>query len=64
MSLLAAPTWLLAALLVLLVVILLGPERTYQRALTLLRAIRGTEPPQPPTPPAEADAQASNEQAS
>jgi len=48
MNLLAAPTWLLAALVVLLAVILLGPERTYQRALTLIRAVRGTDPPPPP----------------
>lgn len=42
MSLLSAPAWLLVALLVLLVIILVGPERTYQRAVGLLQAFRGT----------------------
>ncbi len=40
-ELLAGPAWLLAALLVLLVVVLCGPERVYLRALELLRALRG-----------------------
>ncbi|WP_041254762.1 hypothetical protein [Frankia sp. EAN1pec] len=44
MSLLSAPTWLLVALLVLLVIILIGPERTYQRAVGLLQAFRGNGP--------------------
>lgn len=44
MSLLSAPTWILVAVLVLLVVILVGPERPYQRAVGLLQAFRGTGP--------------------
>lgn len=44
MSLLSAPTWLLVALLLLLVIVLVGPERTYQRAVGLLQAFRGTGP--------------------
>lgn len=44
MSLLSAPTWLLVVLLVLLVIVLVGPERTYQRAVGLLQAFRGTGP--------------------
>ncbi len=44
MSLLSTPVWLLVALLLLLVVILVGPERTYQRAVGLLQAFRGTGP--------------------
>lgn len=44
MSLLSAPAWLLVALLVLLVIVLVGPERTYQRAVGLLQAFRGTGP--------------------
>jgi hypothetical protein len=40
-TLLSGPTWLLAALLVLLVVVLCGPERIYQRTLELIRAFRG-----------------------
>jgi hypothetical protein len=58
-SLADAPTWLLGALLALLVMILLGPDRTYQRALTLLRALRGTDPPAP-----ERDTQTSGDQPS
>ncbi len=44
MSFLNAPTWLLVALLLLLVIVLVGPERTYQRAVGLLQAFRGTGP--------------------
>lgn len=68
MSLLSAPTWLLVAVLLLLVVILLGPERTYQRAVGLLQAFRGTGPEgqELPTPPRErpgSNAASSDEQA-
>lgn len=44
MGMLSAPAWLLVALLILLVLILIGPERTYQRAVGLLQAFRGTGP--------------------
>lgn len=50
MSLLSAPTWILATLLLLLVIVLVGPERTYQRAVGLLQAFRGTGPDGQPAP--------------
>ncbi|WP_261562764.1 hypothetical protein [Frankia tisae] len=50
MNLLSAPAWLLVALLFLLVVIVVGPERPYQRAVGLLQAFRGTGPEGQPTP--------------
>lgn len=50
MSFLNAPTWLLVALLLLLVIVLVGPERTYQRAVGLLQAFRGTGPAGQPAP--------------
>lgn len=39
--LLSEPTSLLTAILVLLVVVLLGPQRIYQRMLGLIRELRG-----------------------
>jgi hypothetical protein len=50
-TLLSGPTWLLAALLVLLVVALCGPEWIYQRMLGLIRALRGGSSQSDTTPP-------------
>jgi hypothetical protein len=55
-TLLSGPTWLLAALLVLLVVVLCGPERMYQRMLELIRALRGGGSGQSDTTPPRQDA--------
>jgi hypothetical protein len=49
-----APAWLLAALFLLVVMVLIGPERTYQRALELLRAVRSDQPAAPGTQPGPA----------
>jgi hypothetical protein len=50
-TLLSGPTWLLAALLVLLVVALCGPEWIYQRMLGLIRALRSGSGQGDTTPP-------------
>jgi hypothetical protein len=54
--LLSGPPWFLAALLVLLVVVLSGPERMYQRMLELIRVLRGVGSGQCDTPPPRRDA--------
>jgi hypothetical protein len=55
-TLLSGPTWFLAALLMLLVVVLCGPERIYQRMLELIRAFRGGGSGQSGTTPPRQDA--------
>lgn len=54
--LLSVPTWLLAALLVLLVIVLCGPERLYQRMLELIRVVRGGGSSQSDSTPPRQDA--------
>jgi hypothetical protein len=53
-TLLSGSTWFMTVplvLLVLVVVILCGPERTYQRTLELIRALRGGSGQTDTTPP-------------
>jgi hypothetical protein len=52
----SAPTWFLAALLVLLLVVLCGPDRIHRRMLELIRVLRGGGSSQSDTTPPPRDA--------